>query len=194
MTRLCVGVPSDRQRNGNDFHKELCQDNRRYRSLTISTQGLNHCFHWPGVNFAGQSSTRTRERASMRKLTTFLLALALGAAGAMSVATSALADLVTYTMQATADGSIGEVNFTDASVLLMMNNDTANVFGGPDLFEILGTMTVSINGETPCDVYRSEDGSLFCPDHVPRCGRLCRFDDKVSIYLMPAVYFLRITT
>jgi hypothetical protein len=85
----------------------------------------------------------------MRKPTTFLPALALGIAGAISVVAPALAVPITYTEQATATGSLGGVGFTDASVLLTMNNDTTNIIGGPTLFEILGTVTVSVNGAGP---------------------------------------------
>jgi hypothetical protein len=85
----------------------------------------------------------------MRKPTTFLQALALGLAGAILTAATSLAVPITYTLQATATGSRGGVAFTDADVLLTMNNDTSNVIGGPTLFEILGTVTVSVNGAAP---------------------------------------------
>jgi PEP-CTERM motif len=78
-----------------------------------------------------------------------LTALFLGAAGAISAATPSLAVPITYTEQATATGSLGGVNFTDASVLLTMNNDTTNVTGGSTLFENLGIATVSVNGGIP---------------------------------------------
>lgn len=84
----------------------------------------------------------------MRKPATFLPALALGVAGAISAATPSLAVPVTYIEQAIATGSLGGVAFTDANVVLTMNNDTTNVIGGPTLFENLGTVTVSVNGGT----------------------------------------------
>jgi hypothetical protein len=87
--------------------------------------------------------------AAMRRPTTFLPALALGVVGAISIAAPSLAVPITYTEQATATGSLGGVDFNDASVLLTMNNDTTNVIGGPTLFEILGTATVSVNGGAP---------------------------------------------
>src|SRR6266446_8868804 len=85
----------------------------------------------------------------MRKPTTLLQALALGLAGAMLTTATSLAVPITYTLQATATGSLGGVAFTDADVLLTMNNDASNVIGGPTLFEILGTVTVSVNGAAP---------------------------------------------
>jgi hypothetical protein len=78
-----------------------------------------------------------------------LSALVLGAAGAISAATPSLAVPITYTEQATATGSLGGVNFTDASVLLTMSNDTTNVTGGSTLFENLGIATVNVNGGIP---------------------------------------------
>jgi PEP-CTERM motif len=82
----------------------------------------------------------------MRTPRTFLPALALGIAGAISAATPALAGPITYTEQATATGSLNGVPFTNANVLLTMNNDTTHVIGGPTLFENLGTVTLSVTG------------------------------------------------
>ena len=82
----------------------------------------------------------------MRKPTTFLPTLALGVAGAISVTAPSLAVPITYIEQATATGSLNGVPFTNANVLLRMNNDTTHVIGGPTLFENLGTATVSVNG------------------------------------------------
>jgi hypothetical protein len=85
----------------------------------------------------------------MRKPTTLLPTLALGVAGAVSVAAPSLAAPITYTEQATATGSLGGIAFTDATVLLTMTNDTTNVTGGPTFFEIFGTVTLSVNGGAP---------------------------------------------
>src|SRR5689334_14049019 len=82
----------------------------------------------------------------MRKTATFLPALALGVAGAISVATPSLAVPITYIEQATASGSLGGIMFTNASVTLRMLNDTTHVIGAPPLFENFGTATVSLNG------------------------------------------------
>jgi hypothetical protein len=86
----------------------------------------------------------------MRRPVTFLPALALGAAGAISAAAPSLAVPITYTETATATGSLNGVAFTNATILLMMNNDTTNVTGtppgAPTLFENFGTATVSVNG------------------------------------------------
>jgi PEP-CTERM motif len=85
----------------------------------------------------------------MRKSTTFLPALVLGAAGALSVATPSLAAPITYTEEATATGSLGGVAFTNATVLLTMNNVTTNITGGPTLFDNLGSATLTVGGGTP---------------------------------------------
>jgi hypothetical protein len=85
----------------------------------------------------------------MRKPTTLLPTLALGVAGAVSVAAPSLAAPITYTEQATATGSLGGIAFTDATILLTMTNDTTNVTGGPTFFEIFGTVTLSVNGGAP---------------------------------------------
>jgi hypothetical protein len=47
---------------------------------------------------------------------------------------------------ATASGSLNGIPFTDATVFLLMNNNTTNVTGGPSLFENVGTATVSVGG------------------------------------------------
>jgi hypothetical protein len=86
----------------------------------------------------------------MRKATTFLLALALGIAGAISGAASSFAGPITYTGQAVATGTLNGVPFTRATVTLTMMNDTTNIIGlGSGLFEINGTATVSVAGGTP---------------------------------------------
>jgi len=89
----------------------------------------------------------------MRKPTTSLAVMALGVAGAISMAAPSLASPITYTEQATATGSLNGVPFTNANVLLTMNNVTTNVTstppGAPTLFENFGTATVSLNGSAP---------------------------------------------
>jgi hypothetical protein len=78
-----------------------------------------------------------------------LPALALGAAGVLSMATTALAVPITYTEQATASGSLGGVSFTNASVTLTMSNDTTNVTGTAPIFVNLGTVTLDVTGFAP---------------------------------------------
>jgi hypothetical protein len=56
---------------------------------------------------------------------------------------------ITYTETDIASGSLNGVAFTDASILLTMNNDTTKITGGPSLFFNFGTITVSINGGAP---------------------------------------------
>jgi hypothetical protein len=86
----------------------------------------------------------------MRKPTPSLAALALGVAGVISPGAPSLAAPITYTETATATGSLNGVPFTNASVLLTMNNVTTNITGtppgSPTLFENFGTATVSVNG------------------------------------------------
>ena len=94
----------------------------------------------------------------MGKAIIFLPALALGVAGAMSVATPSSASPITYTEQATGSGCLGGTSqadctanhgFTNATILLRMTNDTGHVTGASPLFENFGTATVSVNGGTP---------------------------------------------
>src|SRR4051794_21230970 len=96
----------------------------------------------------------------MRKPTTFVPALAMGVAGAISAAAPSLADPVTYTMEFIATGCIGSSSitqncvaspsFTRADVTVTMVNDTGNIVLDsmltPPLYEINGTATVSVNG------------------------------------------------
>jgi PEP-CTERM motif len=54
---------------------------------------------------------------------------------------------LTYTEQATASGSLNGIPFADATVFLLMNNNTTNVTNsGPGDFENVGTATVSVGG------------------------------------------------
>jgi hypothetical protein len=82
----------------------------------------------------------------MRKPPTFLPALALGVAGAISVAAPSLAVPITYTEQATGSGCLGGTTtaectanhgFTNATVTLTMSNNTTNVSGSsPSFFNV----------------------------------------------------------
>ncbi len=83
----------------------------------------------------------------MREPRVFLPALALTIAGAMSAATSALADPITYTMVGTqASGSLGGTMFSDATVTLTMIDDTMNVIDDvtDSIFYNPGTATVTV--------------------------------------------------
>jgi hypothetical protein len=99
----------------------------------------------------------------MRKPSTFLPgsflpALALGVAGALSAAPPALAVPIAYTMEFIGTGCIGASSitqncsasptFTQADVTLTMVNDTGNIMFDSTLmlWEINGTATVSVNG------------------------------------------------
>lgn len=74
--------------------------------------------------------------------------LALALAGAVMAASPAFAVPITYTEQATATIHLGGVVFTNASIVLTMRNDTANVTPGQSPFSFIntGTATVSVNG------------------------------------------------
>ena len=53
--------------------------------------------------------------------------------------------MITYTLEATASGSLNGTAFTDETVILSMTNNTTNVTGGPSFFENVGTTTVSVS-------------------------------------------------
>ena len=91
----------------------------------------------------------------MRKPAILFAALGVGVTGAILGANSAFAVPITYTEQAAATGSLDGNPFTDATVVLTMINDTANVFGGPTLFENIGTVTVSVGGG-PSETFTNE--------------------------------------
>lgn len=61
----------------------------------------------------------------------------------------ASASPITYTETDTVSGSLDGITFTDASILLTMNNDTTSIVGAPGFFYNVGTATVSINGGAP---------------------------------------------
>jgi hypothetical protein len=80
----------------------------------------------------------------MRKATTFLPALALGVAAAVSGATSAFAGLITYTETASATGTLGGNAFTSVT-LTMANVNTANIMNpSSGFFDITGPATVTV--------------------------------------------------
>jgi hypothetical protein len=85
----------------------------------------------------------------MRKPATILAALGVGITGALLGTSSAFAIPITYTEQAVGSGSLDGIPFTDASVVLTMINDTANVTGSPPILENFGTATVSVAGGAP---------------------------------------------
>ncbi|MGA8755871.1 MAG: hypothetical protein WB611_06000 [Stellaceae bacterium] len=66
--------------------------------------------------------------------------LILAAASIFPAGVSASASPITYTEQITASGTLGGVGFSNANVVLTMNNDTTNVMGE----ENAGTATVTI--------------------------------------------------
>jgi PEP-CTERM motif len=87
----------------------------------------------------------------MSKPTTFLPALVLSAAGAMSMAGPSLAAPIDYVEQVTgASGSLGGTPFFGASITLTMNNDTTNVSGSsPSFFNIQQSsnpLTLNVTG------------------------------------------------
>jgi PEP-CTERM motif len=95
----------------------------------------------------------------MHKPVTFLPALALGVAGAISAATPSVASPITYTETVTgASGCLGAVmagvcpggdSFTNATVTLTMMNDTSHVSGSPPLLfnvETSTPLTLNVTG------------------------------------------------
>jgi hypothetical protein len=82
----------------------------------------------------------------MRKATGFLPALALGIAGAISMATPSFATPIIYTETATASGFLGSAGFTSATVTLTMHNDTGNITGSSPIIDNVGPLTVNISG------------------------------------------------
>jgi hypothetical protein len=83
----------------------------------------------------------------VRKRTTFLPALVLGIAGAISATAPSLADPITYTMQFIGTGSLGSSSFTDAEVTLQFVGDTANIMNESGFYvNDVGTASVSVMG------------------------------------------------
>lgn len=85
----------------------------------------------------------------MSKPIGFLPILVLGLVSTVVSIGTLRAAPVTYTEDATATGSLNGVPFTNASVVLTMNNDTTNVAGGPTIFFNLGTSTVEVGAGPP---------------------------------------------
>jgi len=114
-----------------------------------------------------------------RKSTRFLPALVLGVASAIISASPAFAVPITYTEQVTASGSLDGTPFTDASVLLAMNNDTTNVTSGPfaNEFQNVGTITVSVGG-VGTDTFT--DSVAVVSDQGNGFGTLGSFFDKTQ--------------
>ena len=83
----------------------------------------------------------------MRRSATFLPALALGVAGAISGGTSAFAGLITYTETVTASGTLGGNPFSGLVTLTMMNVNTANIMNpASNNPSITGPATVAVIG------------------------------------------------
>ncbi|MGH7099353.1 MAG: PEP-CTERM sorting domain-containing protein [Stellaceae bacterium] len=104
----------------------------------------------------------------MRVLLGFMSAVVLGAAGAISGTSPALAVPITYTGQLTATGSLGGAAFTNANVVLTLHTDTANVTGGPTVFTVTGPATLSIAGGAPV-AFTDTIGAVSVPA-VPTVG------------------------
>jgi hypothetical protein len=129
--------------NNDDFDEKLCE-NKKWPDALTTISGLTD--RPTAVNQA----LGTRERASMRKATGFLPALALGVAGAISAVTPSLATPINYIETATgASGFLGPTAFTSATVTLTMNNNTTNVTENTSqtkpIFDNVGTLTLSIS-------------------------------------------------
>jgi hypothetical protein len=82
---------------------------------------------------------------------------------------------ITYTETDIASGSLNGVAFTNARIILTMNNDTTNITGVPSLFTNYGTVTVSINGGAPATFTSSP--FVFSNQSVPAVG----FDGNPNI-------------
>ncbi len=83
----------------------------------------------------------------MHKTNRMVPAVVLGIAGIFTAASPSFGAPITYTMEATASGSLDGITFTDATVFLLMNNNTTNVTtSGPGDFENSGTATVRVGG------------------------------------------------
>ena len=83
---------------------------------------------------------------------------------------------ITYTETDIASGSLNGVAFTNASIMLTMNNDTINITGGPSFFDNFGAITVSVNGGAPA-TFTSPASQVFSNQSVPAVG----FEANVNI-------------
>ena len=76
-----------------------------------------------------------------------ITAVVLSIASIFMAASPSFGALITYTEHAIASGSLNGVSFTDATVFLLMNNNTTNITtNGPGVFQNVGTATVSVGG------------------------------------------------
>ena len=76
---------------------------------------------------------------------------------------------ITYTETDIASGSLNGITFTNASIMLTMNNDTINITGGPSSFQNFGMITVSINGGAPA-TFTSLASLVFSNQSLPAVG------------------------
>ena len=105
----------------------------------------------------------------MHKTNRIVPAVVLGIASIFIAASPSFGALITYTEQATASGSLDGISFTDAAVVLTMNNDTTNVTNsGPGDFENVGTATVSVGGG-PALAF-THPTQVFSTQSVPAVG------------------------
>ena len=128
----------------------------------------------------------------MHKTNRIVPAVVLGIAGIFTAASPSFGALITYTVQATASGSLDGISFTDATVVLTMNNNTTNVTtSGSGDFENLGTATVSVGGG-PAVTFT--DLIQVFSDSV--CTPTVGFEDLIvgTIYLMVSARRLQHTT
>jgi hypothetical protein len=96
---------------------------------------------------------------------------------AATVPHEAVAVPITYTEQATASGFLNGKAFTDASVLLTMNNLTSNIAGGGPVFFITGPVSVSVGGGVPV----TSDGFLTL--FADQVSQVVGFADGASLLL-----------
>ena len=83
----------------------------------------------------------------MREINRIVPGVVLSIASIFIAASPSFGAQITYTEQATASGSLDGILFTDATVVLTMNNNTTNVTNSaPGDFENVGTATVSVGG------------------------------------------------
>jgi hypothetical protein len=96
-------------------------------------------------------------------------AVVLGIASTFIAASPSFGALITYTEQATASGSLDGISFTDATVVLTMNNNTTNVTNSASGdFENLGTATISVGGGSP--VTFTDSIQIFSSQSVTTVG------------------------
>ncbi len=129
--------------------------------LWFARCSLNY-FFGGGHSPAAESAT-----ARNRRIVGLLAAVLPSIAGIIMPAPSALAEPITYTEQVVASGSLDGTAFTDASVLLKMNNNTTNVvFYGTGYAANLGTATVSVGG-VGTDTFKDQISAVDVFDGTP---------------------------